>query len=155
MFSLIAAMSENRVIGSGGKIPWRIPGEQRYFRDLTWGHTIVMGRRSFQEIGKPLPGRRTIVLSRTGAWESECCTTCPDFSELLPLSAQPQEIFIAGGEQIYRLALPLARRIYLTVIHRQVEGDAYFPEFSEQEFQLLHTESYPESGYTRCVYERM
>lgn len=152
MITMIAAVSENGVIGKEGKIPWHIPGDQQRFRELTWGHTLIMGRRTFEEIGRPLPGRKTIVLSRSVRVETESCTTVGTLEEALEKAAGEPEIFIAGGGQVYREALPYAGRIHLTVIHQRVDGDVFFPDFTGYGFAKISEDRYP--GYTVEVYEK-
>ncbi len=154
MISLIVAMAENRVIGHRGKIPWKIPGEQKRFRELTLGNTIIMGRKTLEEIGKPLPERKTILISKTRWLETEECTTVSSLEEALSMVNPNEEVFIAGGGQVYREALPYADRIYLTLIHQQVEGDTYFPFFFE-EFQKIEEKGQDgEIPYTYYLYER-
>lgn len=155
MIALIAAMSENRVIGREGKIPWSLPADQQQFRRLTWGHTVVMGRRTFEEIGKPLPGRKTILISRTLAVRTERCITVASLPEALAAAARETEIFIAGGSRIYEEALPYADRIYLTVLHEYAEGDTFFPDFSNTRFAKIQAKTYPGTpSYTREIYEK-
>ena len=129
-------MSLNRVIGQGNKIPWHLPEDFKWFKRMTTGHILVMGRRTFASIGQPLPNRETIVLSRAGF-------ACPGVRVVASLDeidpADPavagREIFICGGAQIYQQALPLCSDLYLTLVKRSVEGDAFFPAF-EKDFAL-------------------
>ncbi len=154
LISLIVAMAENRVIGHQGKIPWKIPGEQKRFRELTLGNTIIMGRKSLEEIGKPLPGRKTILISKTYSLETKECTTVFSLKEALSMVNPYEEIFIAGGGQVYREALPYADRIYLTLIHQQVEGDTYFPLFFHEFQKIEEKDQDGEIPYTYYIYER-
>lgn len=133
--SLIAAMAENRVIGRGNAIPWRLPEDLRRFKALTMGHPLIMGRRTFESIGRPLPGRRCIVLSRTAPPLPglEVARTLP---AALDLVSAADEAFVAGGGMVYQEAFPHASRIYLTVVHAAFEGDTYFPRFSSDEWSL-------------------
>src|SRR2546425_6257107 len=140
-------MSLNRVIGSGNKIPWRLPEDFKWFKKMTTGQIVVMGRKTFESLGKPLPNRTTIILSRAefqfpGLW------TVSDLSQIDPAN-EPREIFICGGAQIYEQALPLCSDLYLTLVKRVVEGDTFFPSFEERfelgavlfesaEFKILH-----------------
>jgi len=126
---IIAAMSTNRVIGINQTIPWHIPGEQQRFKETTWGSPLIMGRKTFESIGRPLPGRRNIVISRNGDFKAEGCETAPDLDKALVLCANAEKVFVLGGEQIFIEALPLADTIILTTIPRQVEGDTFFPGF--------------------------
>jgi len=127
---LIAAMAANRVIGKDNKIPWHIPGEQRRFKELTMGHALIMGRKTRQAIGRPLPGRRNIVISRNPAFCAEGSEVVHSLEEGLALCPDETKIFIIGGEQIYRLALPLADTMILSILPYAVAGDACFPDFS-------------------------
>ena len=136
LFKAIAAMSLNRVIGVGNKIPWHLPEDFKWFKKMTTGQVLVMGRRTFESIGKPLPNRITIVLTRSPA-PLAGVQTISDFSQLDPASAglTGREIFICGGAQVYQQALPLCSDLYLTLVKRVVEGDTFFPPF-EDRFQL-------------------
>ena len=129
----IAAMSLNRVIGNGNKIPWHLPEDFKWFKATTTGHIIVMGRKTFESIGKPLPNRETIVLSRS-AFSHPGTKTIHSLAELTSMVTDRQ-IFICGGAQIYEQALPLCSELLLTLVQREVEGDAFFPQFEDQ-FQL-------------------
>ena len=140
-------MSLNRVIGAGNKIPWHLPEDFKWFKATTTGHVIVMGRKTFESIGKPLPNRQTIVLSRS-AWTHPGVQTIRSLDEL-PAMAAGREIFICGGAQIYAQALPLCSDLFLTLVKREVEGDAFFPPFEDRfelvgelrdtpEFKILH-----------------
>jgi dihydrofolate reductase len=132
----IAAMSLNRVIGRGNQIPWHLPEDFRWFKQITMGGTLVMGRKTFESIGRPLPGRRTVVLSRAG-FVHPGVTTIPGL-EALDRPLLPAPIFICGGAQIYAQALPECVELYLTVVKREVAGDAFFPVF-EDRFDLVAT----------------
>jgi len=128
---VIAAMAANRVIGCHNTIPWRIPEEMAHFKAVTMGHPVIMGRKTYQSIGGPLPGRRVIVLSRNPAFRPDPgCTVAGSLAEALAGCAGAAKVFIAGGEQLYREALPLADTLILTVIGRDYTGDAFFPDFS-------------------------
>jgi dihydrofolate reductase len=146
-FSAIAAMSLNRVIGAGNQIPWHLPEDFKWFKQMTTGHVIVMGRKTFESIGRPLPNRETIVLSRGGFAHPGVKT----IRALAELSAwhDGREIFICGGAQVYEQALPLCSDLYLTLVQREIAGDAFFPPFEDQfelaeeiratpEFRILH-----------------
>jgi dihydrofolate reductase len=128
-FKAIAAMSLNRVIGQGDRIPWHLPDDFRWFKKMTTGQVIVMGRKTFAAIGKPLPHRRTIVLSRTH-FEHPGVRTVSDLSQIDP-TQEATDVFICGGAQIYALALPLCSDLYLTLVKRTVDGDIFFPRFED------------------------
>jgi len=140
IISIIVAMSDERVIGRDGKLPWSIPADLARFRSITMGHTVVMGRRTFEGIGHPLPGRRTIVLSRS-AGEIEGCQVARSLGEALQ-AADDDEIFICGGADLYREALPISQRIYLTIVHGSFPGEVRFPEIPDA-FLELHREELP------------
>jgi dihydrofolate reductase (trimethoprim resistance protein) len=153
--SLVAAMGKNRVIGNGPSIPWRIPGEQKIFRRLTEGGIITMGRKTFESIGRALPNRQTVVITRQRRYVAPGCTVVASFDEAVEFTRHRDgELFVAGGAEIYALALARADRIYLTEIHREFEGDARFPEIGGS-FSLVEAEEVPaEIPYTFKVYER-
>jgi dihydrofolate reductase len=132
-FKAIAAMSLNRVIGAANKIPWHLPEDFKWFKQLTTGNIVVMGRKTFESIGKPLPNRETIILSRS-RFSFPGVHTVSDLSQI-DLAAETREVFICGGGQVYAQALPLCSDLYLTLVKREVEGDAFFPAF-ENRFQL-------------------
>lgn len=132
-FKAIAAMSENRVIGNQGDIPWHLPEDFKWFKKTTMGQILVMGRKTYQSIGRPLPGRQTYVLSRQSQ-PIPGVQLLADLAELEQLQTE-LTVWIAGGGEIYRQLLPRCSELYLTRVHRQVEGDAHFPPFEDQ-FQL-------------------
>jgi len=132
---LIAAMAANRVIGRGNAIPWHIPGEQQRFKELTMGHALIMGRKTGQAIGRPLPGRRNIVISRNPDFHAPGSEVAHSLEEGLALCTNETKIFIIGGEQIYRMALPSADTLILSILPYAVSGDACFPDFSSLEFR--------------------
>jgi dihydrofolate reductase len=149
-FKAIAAMSHNRVIGAGNRIPWHLPEDFKWFKKMTTGHVIVMGRKTFESIGKPLPNRTTIVLSRSPL-KIPGVRIVEDLKQLDALEAEfaRREIFICGGAQIYEQALPLCSDLYLTLVKRNVNGDTFFPAFEDTfalaeevlegpEFKILH-----------------
>lgn len=131
-------MSLNRVIGRGNQIPWHLPEDFKWFKQKTTGNIIVMGRKTFESIGRPLPNRETIVLSR-GGFSYPGVRTIQNLEEI-DRSSETREIFICGGAQVYQQALPMCSDLYLTLVKREVEGDAFFPPF-EEEFVLAETVS--------------
>ncbi len=133
MISLIVAYAKNRVIGYQGKIPWDIKGEQKRFRELTTGNIVIMGRKSYEEIGKPLPNRYTIVVSGTKRFEEDNCTTACSLAEALRLAGD-RDCFISGGARLYKEAIPLVDKMYVTLIDAVIPGDTFFPEFDETEW---------------------
>jgi dihydrofolate reductase len=143
MLSLIVAMSENRVIGVENRLPWHIPEDLKRFKQITSGHPILMGRKTFESIGKPLPGRTNVVISRNRDYRVEGVVTCFSLEEALQWAAKApgsDEIFVIGGGEIFRQALPIADRIYLTEVEWPFEGDAHFPDFDETAFQEARQE---------------
>ncbi len=132
----IAAMSENRVIGDGNRIPWHLPEDFKFFKATTMGHVLVMGRKTFESIGRPLPGRETLVLSRSGFVQPGVRTITS--LDALPALVGDGPIFICGGAEIYRQTLPLCSELFLTHVKRVVEGDAFFPPF-EHLFEPVET----------------
>lgn len=136
MIVVIAAQSQNGVIGYRGKIPWDIPEEKKWFRQQTMGSTVILGRKSWQEIGRPLPGRRTIVLSRDPFFCCPGCEKAASLEEALSL-ADGQNVYIAGGAGVYEQALPLADRLCLTRIEAFFQGDTHFPAVDWAQWKLV------------------
>ncbi|MBL0170899.1 MAG: dihydrofolate reductase [Gemmatimonadaceae bacterium] len=146
-FKAIAAMSENRVIGNGPKIPWHLPEDFKFFKAMTTGHVVVMGRTTFESIGRPLPNRETIIVSRSGYTYPGVRTVSS--LDTIDVNADERDVFICGGAQIYALALPHCSDLYLTHVKRVVEGDVFFPPFEARfspgttlittpEFDIVH-----------------
>ncbi len=129
--TLIAAVAENRVIGRDGGLPWRLPDDLRRFKQRTEGHVVIMGRRTFESLAAPLPDRPAIVVSRNRDLDTGEATLANSLDEALDIARDrgEDEVFILGGSEIYAMALPLADRLELTVVHAEIEGDTYFPEF--------------------------
>ena len=154
MICIIAAVSRNGVIGSNGRIPWKIPGEQKLFRQLTTGNVVVMGRRTYEEIGRPLPDRLNIVVSSTRNFSGENLVTATNLSDAIRLAGE-KDIFISGGRQLYKEALSLADRLYITEVDLTVEGDTFFPEFDPELYNreiLAHCDG--EIPYTYVLYTK-
>lgn len=141
---IIVAMTEQHLIGAGGCIPWQIPEELRLFRQLTSGHTLIMGRHTYASIGRPLPDRRTIVVSRHLP-PAPGIEVCPDLPSALQLAdSYGRKIFFAGGVEIYRAALPLADLMHISWIKGDYAGDIYFPPFSLEEWRIKCEQDYPQ-----------
>jgi dihydrofolate reductase len=143
--SLIVAVSENRVIGYQGGIPWRLLADLKLFKQTTMGHTLIVGRKTYESIGRPLPGRRMMVLTRQQDYLAEGCQVVdglPEALELAKLQGE-NEAFVAGGAQVYAQALPLADRIYWTQVHAEVDGDTFFPEFDRDEWEEQERLEFP------------
>lgn len=155
MIGLIVARSKNNVIGKNGEIPWRIKGEQKQFKELTTGNTVIMGRKSYEEIGHPLPNRKNIVVSRTQNFVGENLVTVGSLQEAIDIS-KGEKAYIAGGYGLYKEALPLVDEMYITEVDLIVDnGDVFFPEFDADEFDITIGETGGEDiKYTRTVYTR-
>jgi dihydrofolate reductase len=152
---IIAAMAANRVIGDKGAIPWHLPEELQWFKATTMGHVLIMGRKTYESIGRPLPGRDTIVISRNPGRLFPGCARATSLPEALARCAGREKVFIAGGAQIYTLALPLADTILLSVLDQSVAGDTFFPVIPEQDFiETARTAIPGPPPYTRIIYQR-
>ncbi len=160
--SLIVAAAENGVIGRDGDLPWRLPADLGRFKRLTVGHPIVMGRKTYESIGRPLPGRVSIVLTRDAAWAAgnDTVLVATTLDQATRAASQANgvstdEAFVIGGGEIYRLALPHADRVHLTRVHTTVEGDATFPELDKSEWRLISSEKHPadEKNEHDCTFE--
>lgn len=156
--SLIAAVAANGVIGDNNALPWRLPEDLRRFKALTLGHPVIMGRKTFESIGRPLPGRRNIVISRNREYAAAGCEVAASLEAALEACRNgSDEVFIIGGAQIYAEALPLAQRLYLTEISRDFEGDARFPAFDRNRWRETSRERQrtPEGlAFDFAVYDR-
>lgn len=154
MISLIVAYAKNRVIGNNGRIPWRIKGEQKRFKELTTGNIVVMGRRSYEEIGKPLPNRTTYVISNTKDFTGENLYTVKSLQEAISLAGD-KDIYISGGAKLYEEALPFVEKMYITEIDKALEGDTYFPRFDERLYVKEINQKFDgEIPYTYVTYTR-
>lgn len=140
--SLIVAMAKNRVIGAGGSIPWHLPNELQLFKRLTMGHHIVMGRKTYESIGRLLPGRTTVIVTRQADYRVPGAIVVHSLEEALAAGAGDPEIFVIGGAELYRAALPLADRIYLTTVETEPIGDTHMPEFEAASWREISAESF-------------
>ncbi len=131
---LIGAMAKNRVIGQNNRIPWRLPADMAFFKNTTMGHTVVMGRKTFESIGKPLNGRKNVIVTRTRGFAAHGCEVAHSVEEALA-KCEGETLFVIGGAEIYEQFMPYADTIYLTVIEQEMEGDAYFPEIDERKWR--------------------
>jgi dihydrofolate reductase len=136
--SFIVAVSENNVIGKDNKLPWHLPADMKYFKNITWAMPVIMGRKSFESLGKPLSGRKNIVITRNKNWKADGVRIVQSIDQAITLAAQTdaKEIFITGGAEIFKAALPSADKIYLTRIHGNFDGDTFFPELTKDEWEL-------------------
>lgn len=143
LISLIVAMDEAGVIGRDNALPWRLPDDLKRFKALTMGKPILMGRRTFDSIGHPLPGRVNLVLTRSPAWQQLGASAVHSMDEAIASAGDATELLVVGGEEVFKLALPLARRIYLTEVHAQVPGDTTFPAFDRTPWRVLERSAHP------------
>lgn len=139
-FSIIVAMDKNRVIGKKNDIPWRIPNDWEYVKNTTKGHTIILGRKNFESIGRVLPNRSNIILTRDTNFTYKECEIVHSLRDVFELCKKRKEIFIFGGEQIYNMFLPYVEKIYITKIHHEFEGDTFFPEVNFDEWKEVSVE---------------
>ena len=157
---VIAAMSRNRVIGKGGALPWRLPADLRRFKHLTTGHPVIMGRRTYDSIGRPLPDRETIVISRDPGFRPDGAVVVATLDAALSHANGTGDVFIAGGGQIYELAVPGADRLDLTIVHATLDGDTFFPTIDPAAWMLADDERFEaderhEYGYSFRTYQRV
>jgi dihydrofolate reductase len=154
--SLIAAMASNRVIGQQGSIPWHIPGEQKLFKQITLGHTVIMGRKTYESIGKPFPERFNIVVTRQKNYQAPGCSIAQSLDDALDKCPESEdEVFICGGGQLYAESISISNRLYLSIINKEIPGDTYFPEFSADHFQEIHSETIEAAiPYSYTIFER-
>jgi len=136
MISLIAAMDKNNVIGYNNDMPWSLPNDLKHFKELTSHSTIIMGRKTYESIGRPLPNRKNIILSRSGYETNDDVEVISSIDEIKKLAKQ-EEVFVIGGGTIYEQVIPFADRLYITRIDAELKGDTYFPQFSETEWQVI------------------
>jgi len=154
---LIAAVAKNGVIGASGKLPWHLPEDLKHFKKLTLGHPVIMGRRTWESLGKPLPGRENIVVSRKPGFEAPEASVAATLEAAVALCTGEPVAFVIGGAQIYAAALPLADGIVLTEIHEDYEGDTHFPHWERTAWHLAQKESHTSSAGVRfdfVLYER-
>jgi dihydrofolate reductase len=139
--SILVAVSENGVIGRGGKLPWHLSDDLKRFKQLTMGHTIVMGRKTWESIGRPLPGRQNVVVSRQTGYQADGAEVVAGLDDAIALAEVPgeTELFVIGGAEIYRLAMPRAERMYVTRVSADVDGDAYFQDSLGDNWQLVES----------------
>jgi dihydrofolate reductase len=142
--SILAAVAENGVIGRDGRLPWHLGDDLKRFKRLTMGHTIVMGRKTWESIGRPLKGRRMVVITRQTDYRAEGVEVMSGLDRALEVAATvgEEQVFVIGGGEIYRLALPRADRLYITRVHANVEGDAYFPELDANAWRMVESDAH-------------
>ncbi|MGZ5246814.1 MAG: dihydrofolate reductase [Flavitalea sp.] len=137
--SLVVAASENNVIGKDNHLLWHLPNDLKFFKNTTWGMPVIMGRKTFESVGKPLPGRTNIVISRQEGWSAEKITVVRSLEEAIEQSSSmdAREAYIIGGGEIYKQSMDLADRIYITRVHTELEGDTFFPAIDTNKFELV------------------
>ena len=153
MISIIVAASTNNVIGNKGELPFRIPDDLKRFKALTMGKPIVMGRLTWESIGRPLPGRQNIVITRQPGFSATGCDIVSSPGAALEAAGDAEEIMIIGGSQIYDLFLPKAGRLYLTRVLETIAGDTFFPAIDESEWELLEREAHDAGNGNECAFE--
>jgi dihydrofolate reductase len=149
--TVLAAVGANLVIGREGSMPWHLPEDLAHFKATTMGHTMVMGRKTYDSIGRALPGRRTIVITRQDGWHAPSVEVAHSLPEALAL-AGPADVFVVGGSDVYRQAMPFADQMLLTEIEQSPEGDAFFPTYSPDEWRETARERH--QGFAFVTYER-
>lgn len=140
--SVIAALAKNRVIGIENRLPWRLPEDLAHFRALTLGHPVLMGRKTFESLGRPLPGRSNVVITRNRDYRPEGCLVAESIPAALALCRDSDEVFFIGGAELYAQAIPLADRLYLTEVDIDAQGDAWFPDYDRGAFREMSRESH-------------
>lgn len=156
MISLIVAHDENRVIGYQNELPWYLPGDLKYFKQMTMGKPMIMGRKTFESIGRPLPGRRNIVITRNENYAAEGTEVVRSLEEALALVEGEKEVMIIGGAQIFEQAMSIADRLYITFINHTFKGDTYFPTYDDWKKTSCQEPIESEDGYTfqYCIFEK-
>lgn len=150
--SLIAAMSQNGVIGRNNQLPWHLPEELKHFRTTTAGKPVLMGRKTFESIGKPLPGRHNIILTQDQNFSAAGCTVVHSLEAGLKAAGEVEELMIIGGAKVYELCLPIVSRLYLSIIQETVEGDTYFPKINWGDWEMISQQQNQE--FTVKIWDR-
>ncbi len=159
ILSSIVAVAKKNVIGGDNKLLWHLPADLKHFKNVTMDHTIIMGRKTYESIGKPLPGRKNIVVTRSEEFIAEGCTVITNLQKAIQLCEQEDEVFIIGGAEIFRQSLPAVDKIYITRIDHVFEGDVFFPELNFSEWKLVkylkfHADEKNKYDYSFAEYER-
>lgn len=157
MLSLIAALARNHTVGIANRLPWHLSDDLKYFKATTSGHPIIMGRKTYDSIGRPLPGRHNIVVTRDRNWKADGVTVVHSIAEAVAAAGEGDEVFLIGGASLYAEALPLADRLYLTEIDADFDGDAFFPDWPRAQFRELRrdTRQGEDFAYSFVVYEKL
>jgi dihydrofolate reductase len=141
--SIIVAFDQNRLIGNNNQLPWHLPADLKHFRAITMGHHMIMGRKTFESIGKPLPGRTSVIVTRQRDYHHEGCIVVGSMDEAIRECTGQEEVFIIGGAQIFECTMPMAQKLHITQIHHAFEGDTWFPEISPKEWTLVSETHHP------------
>ena len=160
ILSLIVAVSKNNVIGADNGLLWQMPADLKHFKAVTIGHTVIMGRKTYDSIGKPLPGRRNIIVTRQEKFKAQGCEVVNSLQDAVDLCTREQEVFIVGGGEVYKQAIHAADKIYLTRIYGEFEGDTVFPQINFSEWRLTkylkhHGDAKNQYDYSFSEYERL
>lgn len=150
--SAIVAMSENRVIGRNNQLPWHLPADLRHFKQITMGHPIVMGRKTYASIGRALPGRRNVIISHNANFQAQGCEVFNSIDDALFALKDAKEIFVIGGAQLFEKILPSVKRLYLTVIHADISGDVFFPVLDSSQWKEIAREDHLADGDNEYAY---
>jgi dihydrofolate reductase len=159
LISIITAMDENQLIGKDNGLPWKIPADLQFFKKVTMSKPIIMGRKTFESIGRPLPGRQNIIITRDKSFSAEGCEIAFSIDKAIELAADAEEIMIIGGANIYQQFLPICDRLYLTQVKGEFEGDAWFPEIDDSQWQGIEKEDHKadernEADYSFIIMQR-
>jgi len=159
IISLMVAAAENNVIGKDNRLLWHLPDDLKFFKQTTSGHSIIMGRKTYESVGRPLPNRRNLIITRQARYTVEGAEVVQSLNDALARCTSEKEVFVVGGGEIYRLALPLADRIYMTRVHAVPEGDVYFPVLNPEDWSLVWSEHHePDErhnvGFTFMRYDK-
>jgi dihydrofolate reductase len=153
MIAIVVAASENNVIGKDNQLIWHLPADLRYFKNLTMGHPILMGRKTYDSIGKPLPGRTTVIITRQHNLQVPDCIVTNSLDEAIAEAQKiDQDVYIIGGAEIYKQAITKADTIYLTRVHHYFDGDAYFPELAKNEWEAISSEDHESDDKNKYSY---
>jgi dihydrofolate reductase len=158
--SLFAAMGKNRELGFGNNLPWHLPDDLKRFKEFTRGHAVIMGRKTHESIGRALPDRKNIIITRNADYQAPGCIVVNSLPAAFAAAENDPEIFVIGGGEIYKLALPYADKLYLTSVDTEREADTFFPEFDEKEWSIIKEESHPADekhlySFVFRIYERV
>lgn len=148
---IIAALTDNYVIGINNKLPWHLPADLKHFHEITSGKPVIMGRKTYESIGKILPGRRNIILSHNKRFKCKECEVYDSFKKAFAALKNCQEVFIIGGAKLFKKALPLTEKMYLTFVHDNFEGDTYFPKWNTDEWQEIQRRDFKSDEKNNCA----